>query len=148
MNRSAEPSLPAQQPVYAVLGDRVTLKSSSASGAWELFEIEATGNGPPPHIHDWDEVYYVLDGRLEVQLGNQVATYMSGAAIGIAAGVAHCFRPVGVGPARFLAFVAPGGAAAFFATLDRAAKAGPPDLRQIMDIARRFGVHPAPMGGT
>jgi len=49
-----------------VLGMPLTMlcEASETGGSWSLFEEEVPhGMGPPPHRHDWDEAYYILDGE-------------------------------------------------------------------------------------
>ena len=51
-----------------VLGMPLTMlcEARETKGAWSLFEEEVPlGMGPPPHRHDWDEAYYILDGAVE-----------------------------------------------------------------------------------
>jgi quercetin dioxygenase-like cupin family protein len=40
--------------------------------------LPAGAPGPPLHTHAFDEAFYVLDGELTFQLGNQKATARNG----------------------------------------------------------------------
>jgi quercetin dioxygenase-like cupin family protein len=54
-----------------VLGMPLTMlcEAGETGGAWSLFEEEVPlGMGPPPHRHDWDEAYYILDGAVDFQV--------------------------------------------------------------------------------
>ena len=51
-----------------VLGMPLTMlcEAHETGGAWSLFEEKVPlGMGPPPHRHDWDESYYILEGEVE-----------------------------------------------------------------------------------
>ena len=64
------------------------------------------GAGAPLHIHSTDdEVLIVLDGTLEVQLGDQRQPVPAGHTISIPAGLKHSFFAAGSVPARFIAFL-------------------------------------------
>jgi len=44
---------------------RFLCDAKDTAGAWSLMEEEIPlGHGPPPHRHDWDEAYYVIEGAL------------------------------------------------------------------------------------
>jgi quercetin dioxygenase-like cupin family protein len=61
----------------------------------------APGSKNPRHLHpNCDEVLYVLDGRLEHSLGEEVVELEPGAALLIPQGVAHDARNPGPSPAR------------------------------------------------
>ena len=56
-----------RQPLN-VLGMPLTMlcEARDTGGAWSLFEEEVSlGMGPPPHRHDWDEAYYILNGEID-----------------------------------------------------------------------------------
>ena len=45
---------------------RFLCDTKDTEGAWSLMEQEIpVGLGPPPHRHDWDEAYYVIEGVLD-----------------------------------------------------------------------------------
>ncbi|HEY6614975.1 MAG TPA: hypothetical protein VIZ32_10670, partial [Vicinamibacterales bacterium] len=45
---------------------RFLCAAEDTDGAWSLMEEDIpVGLGPPPHRHDWDEAYYVIDGALD-----------------------------------------------------------------------------------
>ena len=76
------------------------------------------GAGPPPHVHAWDESYYVLEGAIEVLSGDHMQTVKEGEFMFVPGGTAHMFR-IKTAWARFLSFNSGGGAAAFFRDIDR-----------------------------
>jgi mannose-6-phosphate isomerase-like protein (cupin superfamily) len=57
-----------------ILGMPLTMlcEASETGGSWSLFEeLVPPGMGPPPHRHDWDEAYYILDGEIDFQIDGE-----------------------------------------------------------------------------
>lgn len=68
------------------------------------------GIATPLHRHTREsEAFYVLEGCLDYQAGEQLHRLSAGWFIHLPAGVAHAFRIRGDSPARLLAIVDPGG---------------------------------------
>ena len=81
------------------------------------------GAGAPTHFHDSaDEVIVVLDGTLEMWIGEERCLVGANHTVALPAGVPHGFVAVGPGPARILAFLPQSGEAAKTTYLD----GGPP----------------------
>src|SRR5439155_25420497 len=80
-------------------------------GAYALSEIRVSPhNGPPPHIHSReDESFFVLEGEVEFQLGDEKVVAKPGAFIQGPRGIPHSFRNNTQSPARMLVFVTPAG---------------------------------------
>ncbi len=66
---------PGQGTSFSIVGDIFTLKavSEDTNGQYALVEMQVDPDvGPPPHIHHReDEAFYIQEGELEFQLGNQ-----------------------------------------------------------------------------
>src|SRR5579871_5092300 len=57
----------------------------------------------PPHLHHSDdEAWYVLEGALCVQRGDEVVEARAGAAVLVPRGVVHTYWNPGPGPVRYL----------------------------------------------
>ncbi len=99
-----------------LLGSTVTVKATSddTAGATEWVVIES-GHGAdvPPHRHPWGEVYYILDGILEVQVGARKHRATVGDFITIPPRAVHGFEVVS-DSARFLHVSTGGGAIDMF----------------------------------
>lgn len=66
--------------------------------------------GPPPHIHeDSDEAVYVLDGTLEMGIGEQTLTGSAGSVMLVRRGMLHSLGNPGPGPVRMLIILSPPG---------------------------------------
>lgn len=68
--------------------------------------IVEPGAGAPLHVHATeDEVLIVLEGTLDVRLGEERRLVEAGHTISIPAGMAHGFVAVGPAPAKFIGFL-------------------------------------------
>ncbi len=95
----------------AYMGGLQTFLVTSAESDNRLFFVEVQtrpGAEPPPHIHEeQDEVFYILEGEMEVHCGEQVRTARAGDAVFLPRQRAHAFYFLS-SPLRFLASVLPG----------------------------------------
>jgi mannose-6-phosphate isomerase-like protein (cupin superfamily) len=99
--------------------------------------------GPPPHRHQFTELYLVHEGRLEVRRNDELLELGSGDLAVIPPGAAHSFRVTGETTAKWVNVWAPGGFEAYFeeAALSLPAD-GPPDPAALAAIAQRYGLEP------
>jgi mannose-6-phosphate isomerase-like protein (cupin superfamily) len=68
--------------------------------------IVQPGAGAPLHLHtDDDEVLIVLEGTLDVRLGEERRLVEAGHTISIPAGLPHSFVATGLVPAKFIGFL-------------------------------------------
>jgi quercetin dioxygenase-like cupin family protein len=126
-----------------VIGEQVrVLLPAERSGGVEVFLQEGTeGIGPPPHQHAWDESYFVLEGVIEVSVGDAVHRLAAGDLLHVPGGTVHSYRNASP-RTRILSVTNRPGAAAFFAAMDREV-AFPPDLATAVAVAGRNGVRVA-----
>ena len=100
-------------PATWALGSLFQQVASGAEtgGAFGLAQVtQPAGTATPLHVHTREaEAFYMLDGNLTYQAGQQRHQLSPGSFIYLPAGVPHAFRVTGTSPARFLAIVAPGG---------------------------------------
>lgn len=84
------------------------ISGESTRGTYSLMEqLMPAKAGPPPHVHDQgEEVFYILDGELALQLGDQVIAGTRGQLVRIPAGTPHAFA-VKTETARVLNFYVP-----------------------------------------
>ena len=87
-------------------GDLYAYLVTGEQSGGALFAMEGyvpNGAGPPPHIHSReDEAIYVLEGELEVQLGDEVRTASRGDLVWLPKGVPHRFTNVSGKPTRMI----------------------------------------------
>jgi quercetin dioxygenase-like cupin family protein len=94
-----------------VLVDSATLKvgQQDTAGAMSMVELTLSPGGSVPdhvHVHE-DETLYVLEGALDVRVGEQRLTLGSGGCAFAPRGTAHAFANRGFGPARVLQVSSP-----------------------------------------
>ena len=89
----------------------VKVGAGEASGSIAVLEATVNpGFGPPLHIHHGsEEIFYVLEGELELQVGDQRVSATSGAFVLVPRGTVHGTRVVGPEPVKALVIFAPAG---------------------------------------
>jgi quercetin dioxygenase-like cupin family protein len=109
---------PGEGDVFSAVGDvyRVLASGSQTGEVYALSEIRVSpNNGPPMHIHSReDECFFVLEGEIEFQIGDDKITARPGTFIQGPRGIAHRFKNETELPARMLGFVTPAGFEKFF----------------------------------
>ena len=100
---------PGDQYTFLVTGDQ-------SNGAYFIMEgIIPPGGGPPLHIHHREEeCFYLLDGTLEITLGEKIFNATTGAFIQIPRGTLHRFHNTGSATARMLLLFSPAGMDKYF----------------------------------
>ncbi|MFC0505048.1 cupin domain-containing protein [Micromonospora costi] len=89
------------------------------------------GGGPPPHRHDFEEMFTLLEGAVEFTIREQRTTVRAGETINIPANAPHFFRNSFDQPARMLCMCAPAGQDEYFVRVGDAVDgptAAPPAL--------------------
>jgi quercetin dioxygenase-like cupin family protein len=97
--------------------------------------------GPPAHLHrEHHDAFYVLEGTLTVQVGDEVRKEGPGAFVCIPPGIVHTFSNRSDRPVRFLNVSAPGGMDDYLRELSAAVGDGPPDPRRMAEVMVRYDV--------
>jgi quercetin dioxygenase-like cupin family protein len=140
MTSKSIPIASAAVPPLQVIGEQVrVLCQAERSGGVEVFLQEGSeGIGPPPHQHAWDEAYFVLEGVVEVSVGDAVHRLEAGGFLYVPGGTVHSYRNASA-EVRMLSLTNGPGAAAFFAAMDREVPF-PPDLGTAVAVAGKNGV--------
>jgi quercetin dioxygenase-like cupin family protein len=126
---------------------RFLCDSRETGGAWSLFEEEIPlGMGPPPHRHNWDEAYYVLEGEVDFEIDGERLTIKAGDFARLPANTIHGFSGASAAGARVLIFAAPGHSSEFFEEVNNQVRSLPDDLKKVPEIGLRHGIEmmPAP----
>ncbi|HEY4070913.1 MAG TPA: cupin domain-containing protein [Sphingomicrobium sp.] len=127
-----------------VLGMPLTMlcEARETGGAWSLFEEEVPcGMGPPPHWHDWDEAYYILEGDVDFHIDGEVVRSRKGDFNYLPRNTVHGFKGASANPARVLIFAAPAHGSEFFRELGDDVRSLPEDGAKIPEIGERHGIH-------
>jgi quercetin dioxygenase-like cupin family protein len=121
-----------------------TLSGNETGGQYSLTEFimaPPPAPGPPPHIHeDADEAIYVLEGTLEMAIGEQRVTGSTGSMMLVPRGNLHALANPGPGPARMLIILSPPGYEGFWREMAdlRAKLGGPPDAETTLMLQREY----------
>jgi quercetin dioxygenase-like cupin family protein len=73
-----------------------------------------SGGGPPPHRHDFEEMFTILEGDIEFTFRDQVLVAAAGSTVNIPANAPHSFKNRSDKPARLLCMCTPSGQEEFF----------------------------------
>ena len=72
------------------------------------------GGGPPPHRHDFEEMFTILEGEIELTFRGEKHTASAGSTVNIPANAPHWFKNISDKPARLLCMCTPPGQELFF----------------------------------
>jgi quercetin dioxygenase-like cupin family protein len=106
-----------KQPHIGLVGDTYTilLTGKDTAGRYCLIDMHVPpGGGPPPHRHDFEESFTVLEGEIEATFRGEHSTVRAGQVINIPANAPHQFRNASTQPARLLCLCSPAGQEEFF----------------------------------
>jgi quercetin dioxygenase-like cupin family protein len=98
-------------------GDTYTILVSGeeSGGRYCLIDMYVpAGSGPPPHRHDFDESFTILEGEVEFTVRGQPYLVTTGATVTVPSNAHHSFRNVSGKAVRMLCFCAPPGLDEFF----------------------------------
>jgi quercetin dioxygenase-like cupin family protein len=123
------------------LGVRFMIDGDATGGAFSLVEhpLPPRALGSPVHTHrNEDEYSYVLEGRVGVQLGEEVIEAGPGDLVFKPRGVAHAFWNAGDEPARLLEIISPAGFENYFRELAPLLAATDRDEAAVGDVVSRY----------
>ncbi|WHZ25813.1 MAG: hypothetical protein OJF51_000608 [Nitrospira sp.] len=90
-------------------------RKEETRGAYALLEVIVAGEGPPQHIHHAEEeAFYILEGELNVQVGQRIVKGTAGSFILVPRGTVHTYWKVGSAPAKLLVIISPPGFEQYF----------------------------------
>jgi len=101
----------------SLAGDTYTilLTGRETAGRYCLIDMFVPpGGGPPPHRHDFEEMFTVLEGEIEVTFRGEGVILRKGETANVPANAPHHFRNVSGQPARLLCLCSPAGVEEFF----------------------------------
>src|SRR5918994_7212658 len=138
-----------------VVDELMTFKASGedTGGAYALTDsMVPPGGGPPPHIHHWeDEAFWVLEGELEVMVGESTFRASAGSFVHLPKDIAHAYENVGTEPARFLTLIVLAGLEKLFEEVGKPGSdvsSQPPfeekDIEKLLTVAPKYGAEILP----
>jgi quercetin dioxygenase-like cupin family protein len=104
-------------PHLGVVGDTYTilLTGRDTAGRFCLIDMHVPpGGGPPPHRHDFEETFSLLEGELDVTFRGAKRLVRAGETIHVPANASHQFHNSSPQSARMLCICSPAGQEEFF----------------------------------
>jgi quercetin dioxygenase-like cupin family protein len=122
----------------------IRIASRHTDGLMALGEVTLPPRTPGPHLHvhsSEDEMFFVLEGVLTVQIGAELHDLAAGGLAWGAQGTPHAFANRSPEPARFVITWIPGGAEGVFAQMEayRQSAEGTPDPQALAAIMASYG---------
>lgn len=119
----------------------VKVESAETGGAYALIEcvLPASGwEGPEPHIHNsGSETFFVLEGTMQMLLGDQTIAGTPGTCVHVPAGAVHSFSNPGPGSVRWAQIVCPGSLLTMIEEIVAVLAAGSQDRAELAAVFRR-----------
>lgn len=138
--------------IYTIL-----VSGHDTQGRYTLIEmLVPPGGGPPPHRHDFEEMFTVLEGEIELTFRGDRKVARAGQTVNVPANALHSFKNMSQATARLLCMCAPAGQDEFFLQVGdpvESRDARPPVLdadqkaergRKAMALAPRYRTEMAP----
>ena len=128
--------------VLEFIGIRHKLMYQHTGGAYYLFEFEFDPeSGNRLHVHEYeDEVVHVLEGEIEIRLGDQTLRSPAGGVAHLPKRIPHgLYNPLKT-RSRYLGIAVPGGMEYFFDELSAAQEAGSLDDAEHRRISLKYGI--------
>ena len=112
----ANPDDPAMRFVSVAGGTyTILLTGEQTGGRYTLIDmLVPPGGGPPPHRHDFEEMFTILEGEIELTFRGKTHRASAGTTVNIPANAPHAFKNKSDRPARLLCMCSPAGQETFF----------------------------------
>jgi quercetin dioxygenase-like cupin family protein len=113
----ARPDNDEALPHIGLVGDTYTilLAGKDTSGRFCLIDMHIPPEGgPPPHRHDFEETFILLEGEIEATFRGAKSNVREGETVHIPANAPHQFHNVSGRPVRMLCICSPAGQEDFF----------------------------------
>jgi quercetin dioxygenase-like cupin family protein len=143
---------PAEGRTIAVVGDvyRFLATGEDTDGRYAQWEaIVPPGGGPPPHVHSREnEGFYILEGEITFQIGEERIVATAGTFANMPIGTPHSFNNESDRTAKVLITVAPAGLEQMFFETGLVVPQGtttaqPPtkqEIEKMLEAAPRYGI--------
>jgi quercetin dioxygenase-like cupin family protein len=108
---------PDNLPHIGLVGDTytITVTGEQTDGRFCVIDMHIPpGGGPPPHRHDFEETFILLEGEMEATFRGKKSVVRAGATLNIPANAPHQFHNTSTEPVRMLCICSPAGQEKFF----------------------------------
>lgn len=116
----------------------ITVTGEETDGRFCVIDMHIPpGGGPPPHRHDFEETFILLEGEMEATFRGKKSIVRAGGTLNIPANAPHQFHNASTGPVRMLCICSPAGQEKFFIEVGVpvATRTTPPPKRDEKDQA-------------
>jgi quercetin dioxygenase-like cupin family protein len=120
LNRTLTIATPGKDqtlPHIGLVGDTytITVTGEESNGRFCVIDMYIPpGGGPPPHRHDFEETFIVLEGEMEVTFRGKKSPARAGDTVNIPSNAPHQFHNASSEPVRLLCICSPAGQEKFF----------------------------------
>ena len=129
---------------FTVMGAAMTYKvtADDTGGAYSLaIETTPADGSFPLHVHHReDEAMYILEGKYEIQCGDQVILATPGVFVFLPRDTPNRYQNIGDTPGKFLYITSPGGFEKLIAETSALMTGKQADMGQVQAAAERHGV--------
>ncbi len=104
-------------PHIGLVGDTytITVTGDDTSGRFCVIDMHIPpGGGPPPHRHDFEETFILLEGEMQATFRGKKMTVRAGDTLNVPANAPHQFHNASAAPVRMLCICSPAGQERFF----------------------------------
>ena len=104
-------------PHIGLVGDTytITVTGEDTAGRFSVIDMHIPpGGGPPPHRHDFEETFILLEGELQATFRGEKIIVKAGDTITIPANAPHQFKNIASQPVRLICICSPAGQEKFF----------------------------------
>ena len=117
LKRNLSLGQPENLPHIGLVGDTytITVTGDETDGHFCVIDMHIPpGGGPPPHRHDFEETFILLDGEMEGTFRGKKSIVRAGDTLNIPSNAPHQFHNASTRPVRLLCICSPAGQEKFF----------------------------------
>ena len=141
---------PAEGRTIGILGDayRFLITGEESGGQYTILEaLVPPGGGPPPHLHhNENETFYVIEGEVTFQIGDDRTTVGAGTFVNLPIGQPHAFKNESERNVRMIMTLSPAGFEHFFTEVgvEFEGELPPPpseeEIQRLVAAAPKYGI--------
>jgi quercetin dioxygenase-like cupin family protein len=113
----AQPDKDQNLPHIGLVGDTytITVMGDETNGRFCVIDMHIPpSGGPPPHRHDFEETFILLEGEIEATFRGKKSVVRAGDTLNIPSNAPHQFHNASTAPVRMLCVCSPPGQEKFF----------------------------------
>lgn len=128
-------------PHIGLVGDTytITVSGENTHGRFCVIDMHIPpGGGPPPHRHDFEETFILLEGEMEATFRGKKSIVRVGDTLNIPANAPHRFHNTSSGHVRMICICSPAGQEEFFVEVGvpvATSTTPPPKLSEVEQVA-------------